>query len=455
MLDYKITGGKLIDCAGKKLIFQDIGIKDGKIEKIGNDIGDSKETVIADGKFISFGFIDIHMHEENLALTKEKDLDISIALLQNGVTTAVGGNCGSNRNNFQEFIKYIEGGNYPINFMTYIGHNYLREKTGNNDPYAKSSRVQTEKMKKLVQKAISLGCIGLSFGLEYCPGIDEAEAIAVAESIYGRDDVLTAFHARYDSKKALTAISEIYNIAKAIKTPVQISHLSSLCAYGNMDEALSRIEKMPDDGINVMADAYPYAAFSCKIGCTVFDEGCFDNWGKSYDSVMLSEDPYRGVFCDEKLFCEVRKKYPNMYVIAMMMNEEEIKTALMHPMVFVGSDGGYNNHQGHPRGAGTFARVLGRYCLKDKCMDMFEAINKMTIMPSERLRISHRKGKLEEGFDADLVIFDPDAIMDCATFENPQAPPTGIDYVFVNGQPAVAKGSLTGINAGKFIPRQP
>ncbi|MGE5676440.1 MAG: amidohydrolase family protein [Pseudomonadota bacterium] len=444
----------LVDSINKRLIQKDIGIKNGKIDEIGSSLGAAKETVIADGKYISPGFIDIHMHEEDLALTKGKDLDISLALLRNGVTTAVGGNCGSNRNDFKEFIRYIQAGNYPINFMTYIGHNYLRERAGNSDPYARSTKFQIEKMRGMAEEAIDFGGIGLSYGLEYCPGIDEAEAIGVAEGLYERDDVLMSFHARYDSQKALAAISEIHNIAKAVKAPIQISHLSSLCAYGNMDEALRRIEKISEEGIDVMCDAYPYGAFSCKIGSTVFDEGCFDNWGKSYDSVMLAEEPYKGVFCNRELFYEVREKYPRMYVVAMMMNEEEIKTALRHPLVFACSDGAYNNHQGHPRGSGSFSRILGRYSLRENVLDMFDAIHKMTVMPAERLRLSHRKGKLAEGFDADLVIFDPNTVMDSATFEKPQTPPAGIDYVFVNGHMAVANGVTAKTNGGEFVPRQ-
>lgn len=453
MYDIKIIGGQIVDPTGRTLAAKDIGIKDGKIAAVGNNLEGARETFIADGKYVSAGFIDIHCHEESLALTEGKDLDISIALLRGGVTTAVGGNCGSNRNDFREFIQYVQAGNYPVNFMTYVGHNSLREKVGNEDIHAKSSKLQIEKMKALVEEAIEFGGIGLSYGLEYCPGIDEEEAVSVAERIHGRRDVLAAFHARYDSTRALVALAEIEDIAGAIRTPVQVSHLSSVCAYGNMREALVKIENMVKKGFDVMADAYPYNAFSCKIGSAVFEDGCFENWGKSFDSVMLAEAPYRGVFCNRELFYEVRQKYPKMYVVAVVMNEDEIKAAFKHPLVFAASDGGYNNHQGHPRGAGTFARVLGRYCLQDKLFDLHEAIHKMTVMPAKRLRIDNRKGKIQEGYDADLVIFDPSTIIDRATFEDPQTPPEGIEAVFVNGRMAVDKDLVTGEKAGEFIPR--
>lgn len=453
MLDYKIINAEIIDVENEKTHIKDIGIKDGIIEKIGDNIGDAKQTIDASNKYTSAGFIEIHMHEEDLKITERKDYDISLALLNNGVTTAVGGNCGSNRNDLKEFFEFIKQYGYPVNYMTYVGHNSLREKTGNTDPYIKSTKAQIEKIQTLVVEAIADGAVGLSYGLEYCPGIDLEEAINIAEKIKNRNDLLLAFHARYDSKKALEAIDEIDTIVSNLHIPAQISHLSSVCAYGNMNECLTKIEMMIDKGLDIMADAYPYNAFSCKIGSTVFDEGCFDNWGKSYDSVMLAEEPYKGVICTKELFYKVRKEYPKMYVIAMMMNEDEIIQALKKPYVFAASDGGYNNHQGHPRGAGTFAKILGDYCLRKNEMSLFETIGKMTVMPARRLRIENKKGFIKEGYDADIVIFDKNVI-DQASFQEPQKPPVGIDYVFVNGGLSIQKGQYTNSNYGRYIKRQ-
>lgn len=451
MLDYKIVNAEIIDVNNKTTSIKDIGIKDGTIEIISNNVGTAKHTIDATGQYVSAGFIDIHMHEEDLKkFAYNTDYDISLALLKTGVTTAVGGNCGSNRNDLNEFNNFISQNGYPVNYMTYVGHNTLREKVGNTDPYAKSSKSQLEKMKFLVEEAIENGAIGLSYGLEYCPGIDLEEAVTIAEKIINRSDILLAFHARYDSKKALQAINEIETIVSSLNIPTQISHLSSVCAYGNMKECLEKIESMINKGLDVQADAYPYNAFSCKIGSTVFDEGCFENWGKSYESVMLAEEPYKGVICNEELFHKVRKEYPMMYVIAMMMNEDEIIQALKKPYVFVASDGGYNNHQGHPRGAGTFAKVIGDYCLRKEELSLYDAIDKMTLMPARRLKIHDKKGIINEGYDADIVIFDKNLI-DKATFHEPQKPPVGINYVFVNGNISISTGKYTKLNYGKYI----
>ncbi len=451
MLDIKITNGKIIDCENKCFVEADVFIKDGKIVSIGGDLS-AKSVVDADGKIVSAGFIDIHMHEEDIALSKGK-LDISEVMIRGGVTTAVGGNCGSNRNNFYEFIEFINKNGYPVNFMTYVGHNYLRNLAGNSDIYKKSSQTQLDFIASEVEKAVQFGALGVSYGLEYCPGIDMEESVAVCNKVLGRDDLLVSIHARSDAKNALNALDEIEELTKQIKIPVQISHISSLCAYGNMNECLERIDKMIASKLNVQCDAYPYGAFSCKIGSSVFDEGCFENWDKDYSAIMLAEEPYKGVFCDKELFYKARREYPTMYAVAMVMNESEIKTALQKDYVSIGSDGGYNNHSGHPRGAGTFARVLGRYSRDEGVLDIFKAVEKMTILPARRLRLNNCKGQIKEGFDADIVVFDYDKIIDRADFQSPQLAPDGISYVIVNGKVAYANGEIVSHSQGKFINR--
>ncbi len=450
MLDIKIINGQMVDCENKRLVEADIGIKDGKITHV-NHCPEAVITIDATGLMVSPGFIDIHMHEEDLSLTKGAYFDISEVLLKNGITTAVGGNCGSNRNNFYEFIDFINKQGYPMNFMTYIGHNYLRNLSGNTDIYQKSSQGQIEFIAAEIEKAVEFGALGLSYGLEYCPGIDMEEMVSICKNIIGNSKLLTSVHARSDAKNAIQAIDEIEELATSINIPLQISHISSLCAYGNMKEGLIKIEAMRDKGLDILVDAYPYGAFSCKIGSSVFDEGCFDNWNKSFDSIMLAEDPYKGIYCDKELFYKIRKEHPLMYVVAMVMNEDEIKDALKKDYVFVGSDGGYNSRQGHPRGAGTFTRVLGRYSRDEAIFDLFEAVSKMTIMPAKRLGVHGQKGLIKEGYDADVTIFDYEKVLDMATFHEPQAPPEGIHTVLVNGKLSYQNGKILSYSNGKFI----
>lgn len=452
MLDIKIVNGKIIDVENKTAREGDLGIKDGIISDIGSVPAQAKVVIDAEGKYVSPGFIDIHMHEEDFSLTKKQEYDISDTMLNMGVTTCVAGNCGNNRQSILELYDFVNEKGNPVNYLTYIGHNFLRVEAGNTDIYKRSSKEQIEKMQRWVKEAVDFGAIGVSYGLEYCPGIDTEEAVAITKEIQGRDDLLLAAHYRKDAIHALDSINEMAYIGREAKIPFQISHLSSCSAFGNMKEALDLIQDIRDKGTDIMVDAYPYDAFSTYIGSAVFDEGCFETWGKSYYAIMLTEDPYKGVYCDKELFEKVRKEYPKMLVVAYVMNEEEIIEALNHPLVMVASDGIYRNHSGHPRGAGTFPRVIGRFVRDMKVMEFFDAISKMTYMPAQRLKLN-RKGLLKEGYDADITIFDYNTIIDKATFQEPQLRPEGIDYVILGGKLAIEKGKTVNNTLGKFYKR--
>lgn len=452
MLDIKIINGKIIDIVNRKIVEGDIGIKDGKIIDIGSVPGEAALEINAYGKYISPGFIDIHMHEEDFSLTKKQEYDISQTMLNMGVTTCVIGNCGNNRQTIQEMYDFIKEKGNPVNYMSYIGHNFLRKEVGNTDIYKKSSKEQIKKMQSMVKEAVDFGAIGVTYGLEYCPGIDTEEAIEITKEIAGRQDLLLAAHYRKDAIYAFDAIKEMGQIGREANIPFQISHLSSCSAYGNMTEALKLIDDLANSGLDLQVDAYPYDAFSTYIGSAVFDDGCLELWNKDYDSIMLTEDPFKGVRCDKKLFEKARKDYPEMLAVAYVMNEDEIIEALNHPLVMIASDGIYRNHSGHPRGAGTFPRVIGRFVREQKIMEFYDAIYKMTYMPAKRLRLNS-KGIIKEGYDADIVIFDYDKIIDNATFQAPQVKPDGIEYVIIDGKVAVEKGESVNNTIGKFIKR--
>lgn len=452
MLDLKIINGKIIDVENRRIIEGDVGIKDGKITDIGTVLQEAHEVIDAKGRCVSPGFIDIHMHEEDYSLTKKMEYDISETMLNMGVTTSVVGNCGNNRQSISEICDFINEKGNPMNFMAYIGHSYLRNFVGSTDRYAKSTPAQIEKMAQIIKAEVDYGAVGLSYGLEYCPGTDTDEAIRVAKEIQGRDDLLLSAHYRKDSHEAIESIHEMAEIGKAVNVPFQIAHLSSCSAFGNMQEALSVIQGYRDDGMDIMVDAYPYGAFSTFIGSAVFDDGCLERWNKDYKDIMLTEEPFKGVYCDRELFEKARAEYPNMIAVAYVMNEDEIIEALNHPLVMVASDGIYRNHSGHPRGAGTFPRVIGRFVRDQKKLDFFDAIYKMTLMPANRLKLK-RKGQLKEGYDADITIFDYETIIDTATFQEPQLRPEGVDFVIIDGQIAIRDGKTVNNTLGKFYKR--
>ena len=449
MLDLKILNGKIIDIENRKIIEGDLGIKEGKITEVGNVLGEAKAEIDVKGNYVSPGFIDIHMHEEHLSLLKKKENDISQTMLNMGVTTCAVGNCGDNKQSIYELYDYIKENGNPVNYMSFIGHNFLRGEVGNTDIYKKSSKEQIKKMQGMVREAIDFGAVGISYGLEYCPGIDIEEAIEITKEVMGRKDLLLAAHYRKDSIYAIDAIKEMAQIGKETKIPFQISHLSSCSAYGNMTEALKLIDDIVASGLDLQVDAYPYDAFSTYIGSAVFDDGCLNLWNKDYDSIMLTEEPFKGMRCNKSLFEKARKEHPEMLAVAYVMNEDEVIQALNNPNVMIASDGIYRNHSGHPRGAGTFPRVIGRFVRDQNVMEFFDAIYKMTYMPAKRLQLK-RKGLLKEGYDADITIFDYDKIIDKATFQDPQLKPEGIKYVILNGKVAIENGNIVNNTYGNF-----
>ncbi|WP_090444980.1 N-acyl-D-amino-acid deacylase family protein [Natronincola peptidivorans] len=451
MYDLKIRNAKILELDSNQETICNIGIKDGAISCIGYCPESSREEIDAKGSIVSPGFIDIHMHEETLKSYKiSSPYDISHSMLLMGVTTCVAGNCGINKQSLEDFVEFINHNGAPTNYMSFVGHNYLRNVVGNINPYNKSSAIQIDDMKRLVIKAVEGGALGVSFGLEYSPGTDLEEVFQLCSAVDDRNMLLSA-HYRKDARYAVQSLNELIQISTATNFPMQISHIGSCCAYGMMQECLDIIKQAIDHGIDLSIDCYPYDAFGTYIGSAVFDEGCFELWNKSYDSILLTEGEYRGIRCDKDLFYQMRSEYPEIEVITFVMNEDEVIQAIQSPLVMVASDGFFKNGQGHPRGAGTFPRVLGRYVRENQYLTLVDALKKMTSMPAKRLGLSN-KGEVTEGFDADLVIFNPDTINDLATFEEPKTPPVGIDYVIVNGEIAVQKGVILNDRLGRYIP---
>ena len=414
MYDLKIINGRVLDFDTGKDTITDIGITDGLITCIGQCLEPAKSVIDARGRVVSPGFIDIHMHEEELE-NKADPYDISYSMLLMGVTTCVAGNCGNNRQSYEDFRGFIDTHGSPVNYLSFIGHNYLRNAVGSVDRYKKSTRQQVLRMQRLLVAAIEQGALGLSYGLEYSPGVDMEEIIDLCSPMLGRKLLLSA-HYRKDAKHGIASLQELIDVSRLSELPMQISHLGSCTAFGMMSEGLALIDDARNQGLDISADCYPYDAFSTFLGSAVFDPGCFELWNKSYDSIMLTEAPYVGVRCDEELFYRVRQEQPGMLVVAFVMNEAEVIEAIKAPGVMVASDGLFRNGQGHPRGAGTFPRVLGRYVRDCKELSLLEALKKMTIIPAQRLGLLN-KGAIKEGFAADIVIFREEDILDLADFD--------------------------------------
>lgn len=450
MKDLKIVNGRIPDFETGTWRTADLLIHQGAITKIGTVRQETKTTIDAAGKIVSPGFIDIHSHEDPITEGPYRYL-AALCQLRMGVTTAAAGNCGENYNDLGDFVRYVNSCGSPVNYTMFIGQHNLRQLSGADNRYLPSSPLQLEKQKKLLQESLSYEPIGLSCGFEYSPGITTDETVDLL-SVLDDDDYLTSVHFREDGEGSLRSIDELVEIVEKSRIPIQMSHIGSCSATGFMDGTLKKLRQVRSRGIDITSDCYPYAAFCTNIGTTVFDEGCFEKWEKGYDAILITGGQFKNQRCTREIFEKVRRETPNMPVVAFVMNEEEVITACQEAFVMIGSDCGFELGSGHPRSAGTFPRVLSRYVREKKFLTLMDALQKMTVQPAQRLRLSF-KGQIKEGFDADLVIFDETAIKDHADFENPALPPSGIDYVIVGGAIAAAQNNVVNPAAGRYIPR--
>nr|WP_315024723.1 amidohydrolase family protein [uncultured Aminipila sp.] len=448
MLDILISGGIHPDYKKEQMVQNDIGIKDGKVVEIGHITSPAKKIIDAKGRIVSPGFIDIHMHEEDFINEGEKFV-IAEMMLKMGVTTCLGGNCGVQHQNLKLLKNTISKiGGSPVNYLMLVGYNSFRNKIGVNT-YTKADKEQQKKLLEIIKQELDEGAYGFSFGIEYDPGMDVNEIMNILGN-FNDKNLFVSVHYRADSTKAIHAIKEMISIADKSQMKLQISHLSSCSAMGQMKDALDLINQEIEKNPKINYDTYPYSAFSTEIGSTVFDDGCFETWGKSYDSILITNGPFKNKFCDKNLFEKIRKENPEMLVVAFVMNEDEIAEAIANPYGMIASDGIINNGNGHPRAAGTFPRVLGKYVREDKVISLLDALRKITLEPAKRLDLS-TKGQIFKGCDADITIFNPEIIKDGADFSDLNIPPVGLDYVIVNGIIAVDHNNIITNQAGRFV----
>lgn len=447
MYELLIKNGSIPNFGSRQMEIADVAISGGKIVEVGKIDKEAETTIDATGKIVSPGFIDLHMHEEDFCNEGKKPI-VSKLMLNMGVTTCVGGNCGVQYQGIEDFKSGIESlGGMPTNYLMLSGYNYFREKQGIGR-YDLASQEVIDKIIEEINFELTNGAYGVSFGIEYDPGITFQEIVRVLENV--EDKAFVSMHYREDSAGSMDAVSEMINIAETTKQRFQISHLSSCSAMGQMDEALNMISEAINKNERLGFDTYPYNAFSTEIGSAVFDDGCFERWGKSYDAILITDGKYKGQYCTKEIFEEVRQESPNMLVVAFVMNEEEIQGAIVDKNSIIASDGIMKNGSGHPRVAGTFPRLLGKYVREEKCISMIDAIEKITKIPAKRLELIG-KGEIKLNYDGDITIFDPNEIIDLATFEDGTKAPKGIDMVIVNGKIAKDKENIINSTLGKFI----
>lgn len=442
-----IFGGRVIDPANHIDGNYNLLLENGKVVWIGTDSPVADDTIDATGKIVTPGFIDIHMHEDPVESGKIKQC-IFPMMLRQGVTTAVGGNCGGNVHDPIEYLKIVDRDGTAVNVALYAGHEYFRIAAGAEDIYGGSSEEQRQEMEKNIRAALDGGCVGVSFGLRYVPGADREEFFRAAACCAGTGKPI-ASHVRDDADAIFASIEELIEAGRAFDIPMQISHIGSMAGFGQMEAVLKKVEEYQAEGLDVMLDCYPYFAFSTRLGTPTYDPGWLDRYHCDYDVLEFCDGKYKGQRAAKETFDEMRRDFPQCLTVCYVMKGEDIRLAFRHPAVMLGSDGITDNGRGHPRCAGTFPRFLSEFVKKGD-LTLFNAVKKMTELPAKRLKLTN-KGHLGVGADADVTIFDFEAVQDRATFETPALPPVGIDYVFIGGELVLKDGRILKDSWGKAV----
>jgi dihydroorotase len=300
-----------------------------------------------------------------------------------------------------------------------------------------AGEVELKLMGEAIRRGLDEGALGVGFGINYTPAAEPSEIEAIF-SVAAERAVPAFVHTR---AFGMPAIQEAITAAKKTGASLHIVHVGS-SGIGDLPEVLKLIDASKAAGMDISTEVYPYTAASTMLESAMFNPGWQENLKIDYGDVAWSAT-------GERLTQETFEKYRKQggWVVMYMMKDENVERAIAHPGVIIASDGvPFIDGKGHPRGAGTFARVLGHYSRDKKLLPLMDALAKMTILPARRLEghvpAMKQKGRIAIGADADVTVFNPATIIDRATFEAPTTPSAGIPHVIVNGSFVVRDGEV-------------
>jgi len=358
---------------------------------------------------------------------------------------------------YPTFAAYVEavGTVRPaVNVAALIGHTALRN--NQMDRLDRSAtEAEIEAMQDQLREALEGGALGLSSGLAYLSAnaASTEEVVALARLLTPAGAVYTT-HMRTEAEAILEAMHEAFEIGRASHVPVIVSHLkcAGIANWGRSGEVLQALEAARASQ-EVGCDCYPYAAGSSTLDLRQVDERVkiAITWSTPHPE-MAGQTLAEIAEAWSVTQLEAARKLQPAGAIYHSISEEDMRRILRHPSTMIGSDGLPNDPLPHPRLWGTFPRVLGRYSREEKLFSLPDAIHKMTGMPAQRFGLAER-GLIREGYWADLVLFDPETIIDTATFDDPIRASEGILGVWVNGVLSYTSQGATGDRAGRFLPR--
>jgi N-acyl-D-amino-acid deacylase len=469
-----IINAQVADGTGSPLRRANVRITDDRIAAIGDFRPARGERVIdAKGLVLAPGFIDVHNHSEDGLKTDP----LATTQIAQGITTVLLGADGGSPWPIGPWLEEQRRNPASLNLAVTVGHATIREQVMQKDFRRVARPTEVAAMAKLVEQGMSEGAIGLSSGLEYdvasYSNTDEMVAVAAAAAKHGG---FYMTHIRDEADRSFPALEEVITIGRRARIPIEHSHikLGTVKVWNRAAEYIRLIEQARRGGVDYLADCYPYDAWYSTIKVLVPDKqyespesvkealaavGGAGNVtiasfpaNKSYEQQTIEQlaqiehiDPIEMFI---RIIREGNAADDDAAVIAKSMTDADIELFYKQPWVMVASDGGIGME--HPRGAGTFPRVLGLFVREKHWFTLSEAIRKMTSLPARRLGLRDR-GTLRKGTFADLVLFDPQTVIDRATFAKPQELPVGIQAVFVNGEMVWSEGRPTGSRPGRVL----
>jgi N-acyl-D-aspartate/D-glutamate deacylase len=438
-----LEGGRVMDPETGLDAVRNVGIRDGKIVRISSEALGGHRVIHASGLVVAPGFIDLHQHGQELESQRVKALD--------GVTTALELEIGAP--DVAQFLKAKEGHSL-IHYGTSASHVAARalafgaalppgEILPKSGPATDQPATpeQIEAMQERLRAELDAGGLAVGTGIQYTPGATRLEVIDMFRlAAERRLPVYTHMRSsgRIEPGSAIEATSEVIGAAAVTGASLHIVHINSTCARDAM-ECLAMIEGARARGLDVTTEAYPYIAGMTFINSAVFNPGWREKMGIDYSDLML---PNTGEHLTKERFDELHNSSTPQTVLIFSNTQEMVDKVIPHPLVMIASDG----IPGHPRNAGTYSRVLAQYVREKGTITLMDALRKMSLMPAEMLERStpaaRQKGRLQEGADADIVVFDAATISDRATFAKPMEPSVGVRYLVVGGTIVVDEGKI-------------
>jgi N-acyl-D-aspartate/D-glutamate deacylase len=443
--DVVLEGGRVLDPETSMDDVRNVGIRDGHIARIATEPLRGRRVIQAGGLIVAPGFIDLHQHGQEPASQRVKALD--------GVTAALELEIGAP--DVAQFLQAKEGHSL-IHYGTSASHVAARSlafgaplapgailpKSGPaTDQPATPGQIET--MRARLRAELDAGGLAVGMGIQYTPGATRLEVIDVFRlAAERRLPVYTHVRSggRVEPGSSIESIGEVIGAAAVTGASLHIVHINSSCLRDG-PECLAMIGGARARGLDVTTEAYPYIAGMTAINSALFNPGWQEKMGISYGDLLL---PDSGERLTKERFDALHGSSANRLVVIFSNTQEAVDEVIRHPLVMIASDGA----DGHPRNAGTYSRVLAQYVREEGAITLMDALRKMSLMPAQMLERStpaaRQKGRLQEGADADIVVFDARTIGDRSTYEKPMEPSVGVRYLLV-------AGTLI-IDAGKIVP---